>query len=72
MSSANVIIPRHDIKEDKDWFCKSTIEVSWISTNKNNFSRASYAINNYRYGFAVAIKEKKDIKCFLFMLSKLE
>nr|GMD76458.1 uncharacterized protein LOC109169032 isoform X1 [Ipomoea batatas] len=48
MSSANVIIPRHDIKEDKDWFCKSTIEVSWISTNKNNFSRASYAINNYR------------------------
>ncbi|KAI3697542.1 hypothetical protein L6452_30635 [Arctium lappa] len=24
------------------------VEISWISTDKNNFSRASYAINNYR------------------------
>ncbi|XP_076931082.1 uncharacterized protein LOC143596107 isoform X2 [Bidens hawaiensis] len=28
--------------------CKSTVEISWISTDKNNFSRASYAINSYR------------------------
>ncbi|KAI3707367.1 hypothetical protein L6452_25819 [Arctium lappa] len=28
--------------------CKSMVEISWISTDKNNFSRASYAINNYR------------------------
>ncbi|XP_060207369.1 uncharacterized protein LOC132635129 [Lycium barbarum] len=47
-SSTNVIIPQHDIKEERDWFCKSTIEISWIATDKNNFSRASYAISNYR------------------------
>ncbi|OIT34639.1 PREDICTED: uncharacterized protein LOC109244413 isoform X1 [Nicotiana attenuata] len=47
-SSTNVIIPKHDIKEDRDWFCKSTIEISWIATDKNKFSRASYAISNYR------------------------
>lgn len=47
-SSTNVIIPQHDIKEERDWFCKSTIEISWIATDKNNVSRASYAISNYR------------------------
>lgn len=47
-SSTNVIIPQHDIKEERDWFCKSTIEISWIATDKNNISRASYAISNYR------------------------
>ncbi|KAK4338236.1 hypothetical protein RND71_042723 [Anisodus tanguticus] len=47
-SSTNVMIPQHDIKEERDWFCKSTIEISWIATDKNNFSRASYAISNYR------------------------
>ncbi|KAJ8555602.1 hypothetical protein K7X08_013098 [Anisodus acutangulus] len=47
-SSTNVRIPQHDIKEERDWFCKSTIEISWIATDKNNFSRASYAISNYR------------------------
>ncbi|XP_022016627.1 uncharacterized protein LOC110916180 isoform X1 [Helianthus annuus] len=29
--------------------CKSMVEISWISTDKNNFSRASYAINSYRH-----------------------
>ncbi|KAK2974999.1 hypothetical protein RJ640_012865 [Escallonia rubra] len=47
-SSTNVILPRRGIIEDREWSCKSMIEVSWISTDKNNFSRASYAINNYR------------------------
>ncbi|CAN4077990.1 unnamed protein product [Withania somnifera] len=47
-SSTNVIIPQHDIKEERDWFCKSTIEISWIGTDKNNISCASYAISNYR------------------------
>ncbi|XP_069144705.1 uncharacterized protein [Solanum lycopersicum] len=47
-SSTNVIIPQHDIKEERDWFCRSTIEISWIATDKNNVSRASYAISNYR------------------------
>ncbi|KAK6783100.1 hypothetical protein RDI58_020896 [Solanum bulbocastanum] len=47
-SSTNVIIPQHDIKEERDWFCKSAIEISWIATDKNNVSRASYAISNYR------------------------
>ncbi|KAI3687220.1 hypothetical protein L1987_80914 [Smallanthus sonchifolius] len=28
--------------------CKSSVEISWISTDKNSFSRASYAINSYR------------------------
>lgn len=47
-SSTNVIIPRHGIGEDREWSCKSMVEISWISTDKNKFSRASYAINNYR------------------------
>lgn len=28
--------------------CKSMVEICWISTHNNNFSRASYAINSYR------------------------
>ncbi|KAK3039497.1 hypothetical protein RJ639_028079 [Escallonia herrerae] len=47
-SSTNVILPRRGII-DREWSCKSMIEVSWLSTDKNNFSRASYAINNYRW-----------------------
>ncbi|KAK3224915.1 hypothetical protein Dsin_004777 [Dipteronia sinensis] len=47
-SSTNVILPRRGIGEDCNWSCKSTVEVSWISTDKNQFSRASFAINNYR------------------------
>ncbi|KAK2649025.1 hypothetical protein Ddye_016514 [Dipteronia dyeriana] len=46
-SSTNVILPRRGIGEDCNWSCKSTVEVSWISTDKNQFSRASFAINNY-------------------------
>ncbi|XP_065857849.1 uncharacterized protein [Euphorbia lathyris] len=43
-SSTNVVrIPRRG--EDQEWSCKS---ISWISTDKNHFSRASFAINNYR------------------------
>ncbi|RAL44489.1 hypothetical protein DM860_011766 [Cuscuta australis] len=44
----SVKIPWHDINEEKDRFRKSTIVISWISTDKSNFSHASYAINNYR------------------------
>ena len=47
-SSTNVIQPRRGTGEDQDWTCKSMIEISWISTDKSQFSRASYAINNYR------------------------
>lgn len=47
-SSTNVIIPKRGIGEDRDWSCKSMVEIYWISTDKNNFSRASYALNNYR------------------------
>ncbi|KAF7828426.1 Ternary complex factor MIP1 [Senna tora] len=47
-SSTNAIQPRHGIEEDRDWSCKSAIEISWISTHKRHSSHASYAINNYR------------------------
>ncbi|RVW50510.1 hypothetical protein CK203_074529 [Vitis vinifera] len=47
-SSTNVILPRRGIEEDREWSCKSVVEISWISTDKSQFSRASYAINNYR------------------------
>ncbi|TXG51160.1 hypothetical protein EZV62_023684 [Acer yangbiense] len=47
-SSTNVILPRRGIGEDCNWSCKSAVEVSWISTDKNQFSHASFAINNYR------------------------
>ncbi|XP_044485716.1 uncharacterized protein LOC123211202 isoform X2 [Mangifera indica] len=47
-SSTNVLLPRHVSGEESDWSCKSTVEISWISTDKSQFSRASYAINNYR------------------------
>lgn len=48
-SSTNVILPRRGIGEDKDWSCKSMVEISWLSTDKSQFSRASYAFNNYRW-----------------------
>lgn len=47
-SSTNVILPRRSIGEDQEWSCKSMVEISWISTDKSQFARASYAINNYR------------------------
>ncbi|KAF6141626.1 hypothetical protein GIB67_001178 [Kingdonia uniflora] len=47
-SSTNVILPRRGVGENREWSCRSTVEISWISTDKNQFSRASYAINNYR------------------------
>lgn len=47
-SSTNVVLPRHGVGEECDWSCKSTVEISWIATDKSQFSRASYAINNYR------------------------
>ncbi|CAK7356363.1 unnamed protein product [Dovyalis caffra] len=47
-SSTNVILPGRGIGEDRDCSCKSLVEISWISTDKSQFSRASYAINNYR------------------------
>lgn len=48
-SSTNVVLPRRGVSEERDKSCKSVIEISSISTNKNHFSRASYAINNYRW-----------------------
>lgn len=48
-SSTNVVLPRRGISEESDRSCKSVIEISSISTDKNHFSRASYAINNYRF-----------------------
>lgn len=48
-SSTNVVLPRRGISEESDRSCKSVIEISSISTEKNHFSRASYAINNYRW-----------------------
>ncbi|XP_062073987.1 uncharacterized protein LOC133778156 isoform X2 [Humulus lupulus] len=47
-SSTNVVQPRRGVGEDQDWSGKSTVEILWISTEKGQFSHASYAINNYR------------------------
>ncbi|KAJ6308736.1 hypothetical protein OIU76_018340 [Salix suchowensis] len=47
-SSTNVILPGRGIGEDRDWSCKSMVEIFWLSTDKSQFSHASYAINNYR------------------------
>ncbi|KAL6979755.1 hypothetical protein U1Q18_021410 [Sarracenia purpurea var. burkii] len=47
-SSATVVIPRRGSSDGRDWSIKSMVEIFSISTDKNHFSRASYAINNYR------------------------
>ncbi|XP_019422430.1 PREDICTED: uncharacterized protein LOC109332039 isoform X2 [Lupinus angustifolius] len=47
-SSTNGIQPQHGVGEDRDWSCKSAVEISWISSRKRHSSHASYAINNYR------------------------
>uniref|UniRef100_A0A803PMA3 Electron transporter n=1 Tax=Cannabis sativa TaxID=3483 RepID=A0A803PMA3_CANSA len=47
-SSTNVVQPRRGVEEDQDLSGKSTVEILWISTDKGQFSHASYAINNYR------------------------
>ncbi|PSS09709.1 Myosin-1 like [Actinidia chinensis var. chinensis] len=47
-SSTNVL-PRRGFSDDRDCSYKSTVEISSISIDKTNFSRASYAINNYRF-----------------------
>ncbi|KAF3448317.1 hypothetical protein FNV43_RR09030 [Rhamnella rubrinervis] len=47
-SSTNAVQPRRGIREDQDWSDKSMVEILWISTDKGQFSHASYAINNYR------------------------
>ncbi|KAK9148387.1 hypothetical protein Scep_007144 [Stephania cephalantha] len=47
-SSTNMILPRHGIKDRNRWSYSSPVEISQISTDKNQFSRASCAINNYR------------------------
>ncbi|KAL0409361.1 UNVERIFIED_CONTAM: hypothetical protein Sradi_1870500 [Sesamum radiatum] len=46
-SPSSAILPRWDVPK-KDGSTKSTVEISWISTDKSNFSRASYVISNYR------------------------
>ncbi|PIN13354.1 hypothetical protein CDL12_14020 [Handroanthus impetiginosus] len=47
-SCTNAILPRWDLGEHKEWSAKSTVEIHWISTDKSNFSRASFAISDYR------------------------
>ena len=47
-SSTKVLQPQCGVGEDQHCSCKSMIEISWISTDKSQFSRASYFINNYR------------------------
>ncbi|XVF51760.1 hypothetical protein PTKIN_Ptkin04bG0210400 [Pterospermum kingtungense] len=48
-SSTNVVLPRRGIGDNyQDFSCTSNVEISWISADKNQFSRASYAISNYR------------------------
>lgn len=47
-SSTNVVLPQKSIGEEREWSSRSTVEISSISTDKNNFSYASCAINNYR------------------------
>ncbi|KAI7988347.1 hypothetical protein LOK49_LG13G01483 [Camellia lanceoleosa] len=47
-SSTNVVLPRRGISDDRDWSCKSMVEISSISTDQDNFTCASYAIDNYR------------------------
>lgn len=48
-SSTNVIQTRRGVGEDQDWSGQSMVEILWISTDKSQFSHASYAINNYRF-----------------------
>ncbi|ESW27666.1 hypothetical protein PHAVU_003G221500 [Phaseolus vulgaris] len=57
-SSTNAIQPRHGIGDDRDWSCKSSVEISWISTHKRHSSHASYAINNYR----VLVEQLEKVK----------
>ncbi|XP_027084643.2 uncharacterized protein [Coffea arabica] len=47
-SSTSVVLPRRGSGDPRDWPGKCTLEISSLSTDKNNFSHASYAINNYR------------------------
>ncbi|KAL8111499.1 hypothetical protein AgCh_019273 [Apium graveolens] len=46
--SNNVINLKHGIGEERERSSTSMVEISWISTDKNNFSRASRALNSYR------------------------
>lgn len=48
-SSTKAVLPRCGTSDEGDWSCKSMVEILSLSTDKNNFSRASYAINNYRH-----------------------
>lgn len=60
-SSTNVILPRRGTVEDhQDWSGKSQVEISWISTNKNQFSYASYAINKYRWALSNTNNKSKN------------
>ncbi|KAK1377178.1 Ternary complex factor MIP1, leucine-zipper [Heracleum sosnowskyi] len=46
--STNDINPKYGIGEEREQSSTSMVEISWISTDKNNFSRASRALNSYR------------------------
>lgn len=48
-SSTNVVLPRRSVGDDQDWSCRSMVEISWISTDRNHYSRASCAISSYRW-----------------------
>ncbi|KZV45346.1 hypothetical protein F511_04084 [Dorcoceras hygrometricum] len=47
-SSTGAILPGWSGGERKYCSTKSTVEIPWISKDKSRFSRASYAISNYR------------------------
>ncbi|XP_068634986.1 uncharacterized protein [Aristolochia californica] len=46
--STNIVPPRRNTGDGLNWPCKSMTEVSWISTDRNLYHRASYAISSYR------------------------
>ena len=58
--STSVVLPRQGSGDPRDWPGKCTLEISSLSTDKNNFSHASYAINNYRYFSIVVFVLQKD------------
>ncbi|KAL2348167.1 hypothetical protein Fmac_002167 [Flemingia macrophylla] len=47
-TSTDAVRPRHGVAEDRDYSCKSVVEISWIATHKRHSSHASYAMDNYR------------------------
>lgn len=66
LTKSPTILPQQGVGKKKEWLAKSAVEISWISTDKNNFSRASYAINNYRLVFIISKRNVKDLSFHKF------